>query len=244
MWHQARAQERKLRGMMIDYKKRAERKKSYYSKLQKLDPFQMLRVQGLKIELQLDPANRDIVESGKNLMPWQGQEDNMIDRFDARVNLDYIREEIPLYSLSRDPEEEARLNFMRYRDIVKAQRMGLGEKEHLDTIEFNETNAPAWGSRDKEKTKEKKEAAVKKAAIGFSYDEGGEGGEEDERDSEEEEEEEDEINELSASYAANASIIAKQLRMTEAVRKRRLGEGGQSDEEGAGKRQRVGTLLN
>eukprot|EP00123_Amoebidium_parasiticum_P008413 comp18786_c0_seq1/m.20693 comp18786_c0_seq1/g.20693 ORF comp18786_c0_seq1/g.20693 comp18786_c0_seq1/m.20693 type:complete len:222 (-) comp18786_c0_seq1:120-785(-) len=60
----------------------------------------------------------------------------------------------------------------------------------------------------------------------------------------EEEEEEDEINELSASYAANASIIAKQLRMTEAVRKRRLGEGGQSDEEGAGKRQRVGTLLN
>ena len=30
MWHEARKQEKKLRGMMVDHKKRAERRREYY----------------------------------------------------------------------------------------------------------------------------------------------------------------------------------------------------------------------
>lgn len=30
MWHEARRQEKKLRGLMVDYKKRAERRRNYY----------------------------------------------------------------------------------------------------------------------------------------------------------------------------------------------------------------------
>jgi len=30
MWHQARKQEKKLRCLMVDYKKRAERRRNYY----------------------------------------------------------------------------------------------------------------------------------------------------------------------------------------------------------------------
>lgn len=33
MWHEARKHERKLRGMMVDYKKRAERRREYYEKI-------------------------------------------------------------------------------------------------------------------------------------------------------------------------------------------------------------------
>ena len=33
MWQEARKQEKKLRGLMIDYKKRAERRQAYYAKM-------------------------------------------------------------------------------------------------------------------------------------------------------------------------------------------------------------------
>ena len=33
MWHEARKQEKKLRGMMVDYKKRAERRRQYYERM-------------------------------------------------------------------------------------------------------------------------------------------------------------------------------------------------------------------
>ena len=33
MWHEARRQERKIRGMMVDYKKRAQRRKDYYEQI-------------------------------------------------------------------------------------------------------------------------------------------------------------------------------------------------------------------
>ncbi len=33
MWHEARKQEKKIRGMMVDYKKRAERRRGYYEKI-------------------------------------------------------------------------------------------------------------------------------------------------------------------------------------------------------------------
>lgn len=33
MWHEARRQERKIRGLMVDYKRRAERRREYYEKI-------------------------------------------------------------------------------------------------------------------------------------------------------------------------------------------------------------------
>ena len=33
MWHEARKQERKIRGMLVDYKRRAERRREYYEKI-------------------------------------------------------------------------------------------------------------------------------------------------------------------------------------------------------------------
>lgn len=33
MWHEARKQEKKIRGLMVDYKKRAERRREFYEKI-------------------------------------------------------------------------------------------------------------------------------------------------------------------------------------------------------------------
>lgn len=33
MWHEARKQERKIRGMLVDYRKRAERRQDFYEKI-------------------------------------------------------------------------------------------------------------------------------------------------------------------------------------------------------------------
>ena len=33
MWHEARKQERKIRGLMVDFKKRADRRREFYEKI-------------------------------------------------------------------------------------------------------------------------------------------------------------------------------------------------------------------
>ena len=33
MWHEARRQERKIRGLMVDYRKRAERRRDFYERI-------------------------------------------------------------------------------------------------------------------------------------------------------------------------------------------------------------------
>ena len=37
MWHEARKQEKKIRGLMVDYKKRAERRREYYEKIVRIE---------------------------------------------------------------------------------------------------------------------------------------------------------------------------------------------------------------
>lgn len=44
MWHEARRQEKKIRGMMVDYRKRAERRRDFYEKFVSFSCFFMNRV--------------------------------------------------------------------------------------------------------------------------------------------------------------------------------------------------------
>lgn len=37
MWHEARKQEKKIRGMLVDYRRRAERRRDYYEKIVRVD---------------------------------------------------------------------------------------------------------------------------------------------------------------------------------------------------------------
>ncbi|KAL1379473.1 hypothetical protein pipiens_014878 [Culex pipiens pipiens] len=55
MWHEARKQEKKIRGMLVDYRKRAERRQDFYERI-KADPTQFLQVHGRKGKIHLDAS--------------------------------------------------------------------------------------------------------------------------------------------------------------------------------------------
>ena len=114
-------------------------------------------------------------------MPWQGQKDNMIDRFDGRAHLDIISENTSsindsnLSSSERTAEkrEQRELNYERYRILVQNDFLKIPEERFLRTIELEEQ----FGGKTYQAIKSKEEKRkVKKdgkggAAIGFNYDE-------------------------------------------------------------------------
>lgn len=97
-------------------------------------------------------------------MPWQGNENNLIDRFDVRAHLDYIP---PLkkeddYELT---QEDRQLNYERYRIIAQNAYLGISEEKFLKQLHLEEQ----FGYTE---TKAKKEPKATGAAIGFNYEEG------------------------------------------------------------------------
>ncbi|XP_077866126.1 CLK4-associating serine/arginine rich protein-like isoform X2 [Saccoglossus kowalevskii] len=233
MWHEARKQERKLRGMMVDYKKRAERRREYYEKI-KLDPTQFIRLHGRPCKINLDPAVAMAAEGPGTMMPWQGDAHNLIDRFDVRAHLDYIPEynHSPFQDLDA---EERKCNYERYRTLVQSDWAGITEEQFLYQIYLDEL----FGA-EKKKNDDKERLSKERVSIGYVYDDsttanagGGEGNGGDEGGDEEEDDEDDdsdidididididalndeqteELNITGVSYGMNASEYIRQLR--------------------------------
>ncbi|TST73071.1 CLK4-associating serine/arginine rich protein [Bagarius yarrelli] len=168
MWQEARKHERKLRGMMVDYKRRGERRREYYEKIKK-DPAQFLQVHGRAYKIHLDPAVALAAESPANMMPWQGDTNNMIDRFDVRAHLDYIPPYTPTVMSTTTPEqesEERKCNYERYRGLVQNDFANISEEQCLYQIYVDEL----YGGLQKPNEDEKKKLAEKKAQIGYTYE--------------------------------------------------------------------------
>lgn len=87
MWHEARKHERKIRGMIVDYKKRAERRREFYEKIRR-DPAQFLQIHGRLAKIHVDASISTAAENC--LVPWHGDENNTIDRFDVRAHLGIV----------------------------------------------------------------------------------------------------------------------------------------------------------
>ena len=113
-------------------------------------------------------------------MPWQGQKDNMIDRFDGRAHLDIIPDynsssdnlSISSTEKSKEKREQRALNYERYRILVQNDFLKIPEERFLRTIELEEqfggkTYQATKAKEDKKKIK--KEGKIG-AAIGFNYD--------------------------------------------------------------------------
>uniref|UniRef100_A0A8C7DG66 CLK4-associating serine/arginine rich protein n=1 Tax=Oncorhynchus kisutch TaxID=8019 RepID=A0A8C7DG66_ONCKI len=196
MWQEARKHERKLRGMMVDYKRRGERRREYYEKIKK-DPAQFLQVHGRAYKIHLDSAVALAAESPINMMPWQGDANNMIDRFDVRAHLDFILTYTPPLLSTATPEqesEERKCNYERYRGLVQNDFASISEEQCLYQIQMDEL----YGGLQRPNEDEKKKLAKDKATIGYTYEDSTvtEPGEEEEKgeedDSENSESEEDE----------------------------------------------------
>ncbi|XP_013401911.1 CLK4-associating serine/arginine rich protein isoform X3 [Lingula anatina] len=173
MWHEARKQEKKIRGLMVDYRKRAERRREYYEKI-KADPTIFLRVYGRPVKIHLEPAVAYAAESPQSMMPWQGDQNNLIDRFDVRAHLDIIphviREESPEPSIPED-EEERSCNYERYRTMVQNECSGLTEEQCLQQIAIEEQFYDVQITQQRKGlTEEEKKSNPKKAAIGYTYE--------------------------------------------------------------------------
>ncbi|XP_035240765.1 CLK4-associating serine/arginine rich protein isoform X2 [Anguilla anguilla] len=168
MWQEARKHERKLRGMMVDYKRRGERRREYYEKIKK-DPAQFLQVHGRAYKIHLDSAVALAAESPINMMPWQGDTSNMIDRFDVRAHLDYIPTYTPPLLNTVTPEqesEERKCNYERYRGLVQNDFASISEEQCLYQIYVDEL----YGGLQRPNEDEKKKLAEKKASIGYTYE--------------------------------------------------------------------------
>lgn len=167
MWHEARRQEKKIRGLMVDYKKRAERRREFYEKI-KADPAQFVRAYGRPCKINLEQAIALAAESPQSMMPWQGNSDNMIDRFDVRAHLDILPEEKSYHRHLREDEEEEerKANYERYRILVENESAGLTEEQALHQLYLDEQ----FGAINKDNEEEKNKLKTKKAAIGFTYE--------------------------------------------------------------------------
>ncbi|MCH84226.1 CLK4-associating serine/arginine rich protein-like, partial [Trifolium medium] len=70
-------------------------------------------------------------------IPWNGKQDILIDRFDGRALLDFIRDS-SFRRVQEKSEEEEELeefvNFERYRDLIKHRRRGFTDEEALQHV--------------------------------------------------------------------------------------------------------------
>eukprot|EP00976_Prorocentrum_cordatum_P103744 1193589-Prorocentrum_minimum.AAC.2 len=139
------------------------------------DPRQNLRVAGVRCKIYNDIVQHKAIEALEGGIPWNGHEDNIIDRFDGRALLDFYREPVNRPPREKDEEEqelEDKLNFESYRDLVKLLRRKVPEETALLEVEKREIEERAQKeyerSLPKEKNKDSKpESAF--AAVGFSY---------------------------------------------------------------------------
>uniref|UniRef100_A0A1Q3G3C2 Putative swap mrna splicing regulator n=1 Tax=Culex tarsalis TaxID=7177 RepID=A0A1Q3G3C2_CULTA len=180
MWHEARKQEKKIRGMLVDYRKRAERRQDFYERI-KADPTQFLQVHGRKCKIHLDASVAAAAENPAIMMPWQGQKDNLIDRFDVRAHLDYIA---PVASKPDQPAaaeddvldmEERSMNYERYRVLAQNEFLGISEEKFLHQLFLEEqfgVNAQVEAEQRASSSKKKAAAAAGGGvAIGYTYEE-------------------------------------------------------------------------
>jgi len=149
-YHEARKHERNIRKISKTNKDRAERRNAYLARQAK-DPQSGLLVQGHRHKVTRE-CSETIFQVERALVPWQGRQDTLIDRFDARAHLDILpaggevgnesdqegkKHQSLLKHTEKRPDDEPRqtyclLNYERYRGVIEAFRAGLDEEDQLD----------------------------------------------------------------------------------------------------------------
>ncbi|XVF15554.1 hypothetical protein REPUB_Repub09cG0164200 [Reevesia pubescens] len=198
MWHEARRSERKVHDMMDAARKRAQRRAIFLAK-KRGDPQQYIQFIGSRCRIHRDDALYHATQDQEGLIPWNGKQDVLIDRFDGRALLDFIREpgtrNFRNQEKSEAEEVEEFVNFERYWDLIKHRRRGFTDEEGLQHVNLEmeaKVIAPFQSARSQPAQPADK---VSYSQVGFSYD--GNGKEEahfsdaDEEDEEEEEDDDD-----------------------------------------------------
>ncbi|CAH1437481.1 unnamed protein product [Lactuca virosa] len=218
MWHEARRSERKVHDMMDAARKRAQRRAVYLAK-RRGDPQQSIQVSGSRCRVYRDDGLYQATEDQQGLIPWNGKQDIMIDRFDGRALLDFIRDpDSRRFRVIEKTEEEEELeefvSFERYRDLIKHRRRGFSDEEGLHHVNQEmEAKTAALFGLDRSQTTQAPANKGSYSQVGFSYD----GGVKDENqdsddddDDDDEDEDEDDFN-SDDSNDEGMDIIAKEF---------------------------------
>uniref|UniRef100_A0A6P7H501 CLK4-associating serine/arginine rich protein-like n=1 Tax=Diabrotica virgifera virgifera TaxID=50390 RepID=A0A6P7H501_DIAVI len=125
-----------------------------------MDPNRFLEVHGTKSIIHLDENVSAAADNA--LIPWQGNNEVIIDRFDARSYLDHIP--IPKQECNEEniTKDESHLNFERYKSIAQNSFLHISEKHFLNKLHLQENQAE-FKSKPDVKTG---------AAIGYNYSTG------------------------------------------------------------------------
>ena len=186
-----------MHDMMDAARKRAQRRAVYLAK-RRGDPHQSIQLLGFRCRTYRDDALYQATQDQQGLIPWNGKQDVLIDRFDGRALLDFIRDtgHRRIQEKSEEEEElEEFVNFERYRDLIKHRRRGYTDEEALQHVNQEmEAKAAAPFASDRANTSQPAANKGSYSQVGFSYE--GNGKDEsqisdDEDDNEEDEDDED-----------------------------------------------------
>lgn len=173
MWHEARRSEKKVHEIMDAARRRAQKRAIFLAK-RRVDPQQTLRINGTRCRVHLDATIYQATEDQQGLIPWNGKEDNLIDRFDGRALLDMVREYNPSFHQREKTEEEDELevmvNFQRYRDLIKQRRRGLSDKQGLEDVEQELEARSTAPFADKQQRSAVVAAKPTYGQVGFAYE--------------------------------------------------------------------------
>ncbi|XP_038722931.1 CLK4-associating serine/arginine rich protein [Tripterygium wilfordii] len=220
MWHEARRSERKVHDMMDAARKRAQRRAVFLAK-RRGDPQQSIQVMGSRCRTYRDDALYQATQDQQGLIPWNGKQDILIDRFDGRALLDFIRESgsrhfRPQEKSEEEEELEEFVNFERYRDLIKHRRRGFTDEEGLHHVNQEmEAKVVAPFTSDRPQLPQPSASKVSYSQVGFSYD--GEVKDEDRiseaDDDDEEDDEDDEDDEFNSDNSSDEEMekIAKEF---------------------------------
>ncbi|KAK9678546.1 hypothetical protein RND81_11G218400 [Saponaria officinalis] len=218
MWHEARRSEKKVHDMMDAARKRAQRRALYLAK-RRGDPQQSIQVLGSRSRTYRDDGLYQAAQDQQGLIPWNGKEDILIDRFDGRALLDFIRDpgSRRLHQQEKTEEEEQLeefVNFERYRDLIKHRRRGLTDEEGLDHVnQVMEAKFALPFALDRAQQSQTPASKGTYSQVGFSYD--GDGKEEaqssEDEDSDDDDVDDDEDFNSDDSDDERMEVIAKEF---------------------------------
>jgi len=183
MWAEARKHEKKVRGIVIDMRKRAERRRAHFDAV-KEDPASFLRIHGNGIQIHLSPSLAEQADSA--MMKWNksGNDDDesgeQIDRFDVRANLDDVpveNKKDKKYDGAFSKDELSEIMYERYRELIHNDFRGLEPKMALAEIKAEESyerqlSKKQHKGRPGQAPSQAQQPEQQKAAISFTYDEG------------------------------------------------------------------------
>ncbi|XP_017463816.1 PREDICTED: CLK4-associating serine/arginine rich protein, partial [Rhagoletis zephyria] len=141
---------------------------------QQADPTQFIQVHGRRCKIHLDPATAAAGDGAAIIVPWQGQQDNLIDRFDVRAHLDYIPP-IPKASETESSElsqDERQCNYERYRILAQNDFLNVTEDKFLHQLYLEEQFGASAQLEASERNSSKKKQSKSGATIGYIYEEG------------------------------------------------------------------------